>query len=158
MRKLGHGITIERAVIEDAACRFEPTFAIYKRIVDAVCYADAKMANLVIELPTVDFADDAYKNSNFHFCSPFQAFQRLLMSEDIMSSILPRHRITKIEQFIDIFPRQDRGRNALFVLVALVVVARTLDERNAQDGVNCSYDNLYSLVNLCAEAEAPYLR
>ena len=72
-----------------------------------------------------------------------------------MSSILPRHRITKIKQFIDIFPRQDRGRNALFWLVALVVVARTLDECYAQDGVNCGDDDLYSLVNLRAEAEAP---
>ena len=140
-------------MVEDAACCFQIDIAIYERVVDAVRYADAIMANLVIELLAVDMADNAYKNSNFHFCSPFQAFQRLLMSEDIMSSILPRHRITKIEQFIDIFPRQDRGRNALFVLVALVVVARTLYECYAQDGVNCSYDNLYSLVNLCAEAK-----
>jgi hypothetical protein len=74
------------------------------------------MANLVIELLTVDMPDNAYKNSNFHFCSPFQSVSKTLMCEDIMSSILPRHRIAKIEQFIDFrsFPRQDRGRNALF--------------------------------------------
>lgn len=90
-------------MIEDAARRFEPTFAIYERVVAAVGNIDTKMANLVIELLAVDMADNAHKNSNSLFCSPFQSVSKTLMCEDIMSSILPRCRITKIElRFFDI--------------------------------------------------------
>lgn len=78
VRKLGHGIAIERAVVEDAACCFEPTFAIYERVAAAIGNIYAKMANLVIELLAVDMADDAYKNSNSHFCSPFQSVSKTL--------------------------------------------------------------------------------
>ena len=112
--ELAKCIAIERAMVENAACGFQIDITIYKRVVDAVRYADAEMLNLAVKLLAVDMADNAYKNSNSHFCSPFQSVSKTLMCEDIMSSILPRHRITKIEQFIDTFPRQDRGRNALF--------------------------------------------
>ena len=46
--KLGHGIAIERAVIEDTACGFKPTLSIYERVVATVGDIDAIMANLVI--------------------------------------------------------------------------------------------------------------
>lgn len=74
--EFGQSIAIKRAVIEDAACRFEPTFSINERVVAAVGNVDTKMANLVIEFLAVDSADNAYKNSNFHFCSPFQSVSK----------------------------------------------------------------------------------
>lgn len=75
-------------MVENAARCFEVHFAINESVVIAVGYIYAKMANLVIKLATVDMADDAYKNSNFHLRSPFRAIQRLIKCQRIVSSIL----------------------------------------------------------------------
>lgn len=75
-------------MIEDAASGFKPTLAIYECVVAAVCNVDAVVANLVIELATVDSPDNAYKNSYFHVRSPFQSVSKVLMFERFITSYL----------------------------------------------------------------------
>ena len=74
--ELAKCIAIERAMVENAARCFQIDIAIYERVVDAIRYTYAEMLNLAVKLLAVDAADNAYKNSNFHFCSPFQSVSK----------------------------------------------------------------------------------
>lgn len=63
-------------MVENATRCFEVHFAINESVVITVGYIYAKMAYLVIKLATVDLADDAYKNSNFHLRSPLSSYSK----------------------------------------------------------------------------------
>ena len=88
VREFGYCLSVERAMVKYSARCFKVNIAVNECVVAAVCNVDAVVANLVIELATVDSPDNAYKNSYFHVRSPFQSVSKVLMFERFIASYL----------------------------------------------------------------------